>query len=327
MTSGVQYGQFPDPRFTIAHLSDVHLLSPGRKQYEAIVPEVGLMHVLERLSRLRLVPDALVFTGDLADKAEPAAYARLRELVEPVAAEMGAQIVWVMGNHDERAPYAHGLFDRDLGEADDLALPTQDAVYDIDGLRIVALDTSVPRYHHGELSDEQLAWLGDVLATPAEHGTIVALHHPPIPVPMVPQAAVIELQGLDRLAAVLEGSDVRSIIGGHYHYSTFSTFAGIPVSVASASCYTTDVAPKDRLISGVDGHQAFAMVHVYDDRIVHTVVPLADAPEVSGFGLEMLPVIDALSPEERLDQISRKDSEFNQGVEGPMVEPQPDLDP
>jgi Icc protein len=319
----VQYGQFADPRFTIAHLSDVHLLSPGRKQYEAIVPEVGLMQVLERLSRLPLVPDALVFTGDLADKAEPSAYARLRELVEPVAAEMGAQVVWVMGNHDERAAYARGLFDQDLGDVEDLAAPAQDAVYDVGGLRIVALDTSVPRYHHGELTDEQLAWLADVLATPAEHGTLVALHHPPIPVPMVPQAAVIELQGMDRLAAVVSGSDVRAIIGGHYHYSTYSTFAGIPVSVASASCYTTDIAPRDRLISGVDGHQAFTMVHVYDDRIVNTVVPLAEAPEVSGFGLDMLPVIDALSPEERLDQISRKDSEFNLGVEGPMVEPQP----
>ena len=128
---------------------------------------------------------------------------------------------------------------------------------------------------------------------------------------------------MDRLAAVVQGTDVRAIIGGHYHYSTYSTFAGVPVSVASASCYTTDIAPKDRLISGVDGHQAFTMVHLYDDRIVHTVVPIADAPEVSGFGLDMLPVIDALSPEERLDQISRKDSEFNLGVEGPLVEPQP----
>jgi 3',5'-cyclic AMP phosphodiesterase CpdA len=322
----VQYGQFPDPRFSIAHLSDVHLLSPGRKQYDAIVPEVGLMHVLERLSRLRTAPDALVFTGDLADKAEPAAYARLRELVEPFAAEIGAQLVWVMGNHDERAPYAKGLFDRDLGDIAAEDVPAQDAVYDVRGLRIISLDTSTPRYHHGEVSDDQLAWLAELLATPAEHGTVLAMHHPPIPVPMVPQAAVIELHEMDRLAAVVEGTDVRIVLGGHYHYSTYSTFAGVPVSVASASCYTTDVAPRDRLISGVDGHQAFTMTHVYDDRVVNTVVPLAEAPEVSGFGIDMLPLIDALSPEERLDQISRKDSDFNLGVEGPMVEPQPEMD-
>ena len=35
-----------------------------------------------------------MFTGDLADRAEPAAYARLRELVEPVAADLGAEVVW-----------------------------------------------------------------------------------------------------------------------------------------------------------------------------------------------------------------------------------------
>jgi len=319
----VQYGQFPEPRFTIAHLSDVHLLSPGRKQYDAIVPEMGLMLVLERLSRLTPVPDALVFTGDLADKAEPAAYDRLRELVEPFAAEIGAQIVWVMGNHDERAPYAKGLFDVDLGDLPSEALPAQDAVYDLEGLRIISLDSSAPRYHHGELDDSQLVWLADVLATPAEHGTVLALHHPPIPVPMLPQAALIELRDMDRLAAVVEGTDVRIVIGGHYHYSTYSTFAGVPVSVASASCYTTDVAARDRLISGVDGHQAFTMLHVYDDRIVSTVVPLAEAPEVSGFGIEMLPVIDAMTPEERVDTISRKDSDFNLGLEGPLIEPQP----
>ncbi len=169
------------------------------------------------------------------DKAEPAAYERLREIVEPFAAEIGAQVVWVMGNHDERAVFAKGLFDLDLGDDPD-AIPAQDAVYDIGGLRVISLDTSTPRYHHGDIDDDQLAWLADVLATPAEHGSVLAMHHPPIPVPMVPQAALIELLDMDRLASVVAGTVVRMIMGGHYHYSTFSTFAGIPVSVAYDSC-------------------------------------------------------------------------------------------
>ena len=140
----------------------------------------------------------------------------------------------------------------------------------------------MPEYHHGELTDDQLEWLRDVLSTPAEHGTILAMHHPPIPVPTLEPAAIIELLDQDRLAEVVEGSDVRQILGGHFHYTSHSTFAGIPVSVASASCYTTDPAPVDRLVSGVDGHQAFNTVHVYDDRIVHTVIPIPEAPEVSG---------------------------------------------
>src|SRR4029079_5981510 len=107
-------------------------------------------------------------------------------------------------------------------------------------LRIVSLDTSVPGYHHGEISDAQLAWLADVLATPAPHGTLLALHHPPIPVPMLRAAEIIELIDQHSLAAVLAGTDVRAILGGHFHFSSHATFAGIPVSVASASCYTSD---------------------------------------------------------------------------------------
>jgi 3',5'-cyclic AMP phosphodiesterase CpdA len=314
----VQYGQYPAPRFTVAHLSDVHLLSDGIKQYGVVTPEDGLTLALERLGRLDPVPQALVFTGDLADKAQPDAYARLRELVEPFAAELGAELVWVMGNHDERAPYARGLFD---SEASDDDPGPQDRVHDLGGLRIIALDTTVPAYHHGELSDEQLDWLRDVLSTPAEHGTILAMHHPPIPMPTMEPAAIIELLDQDRLAAVVAGSDVRQILGGHYHYTSHSTFAGVPVSVASASCYTTDPAPDDRLVSGVDGHQAFNTVHVYADRIVHTVVPIAEAPEVSGQVGAMREALDALTAEERREIISRKDSDFNN--RGEAHEPQP----
>jgi Icc protein len=300
----MQFGQHPAPTHVIAHLSDPHLLAGGALQYGAIDTEAHLERALARLANIDPPPQALVFTGDLADKGEPKAYARLREIVEPAAAAIGAQVVWVMGNHDERAAYSSGLFDS-ASEAH------QDRVYDVGGLRIVALDSTVPGWHHGELSGEQLAWLRDVLATPAPHGTLLALHHPPIPVPMVPIAAVIELLDQDRLAAVIEGSDVRAIIGGHFHYTSFSTFAGVPVSVASATCYTLDPAPVDRLVSGVDGDQAFTMLHVYADRIVQTVVPAQSSPEVTGREASLTPLLEAMDPAERFDLISRKDSELN----------------
>lgn len=306
----VQFGQYPRPVHTVAHLSDPHLLAGGALQYDAVDPEAGLLLALDRLRRLDPVPDVVAFTGDLADRAEPAAYARLRELVDPVVADLGAQVVWTMGNHDERAPYAAALFDSPLDG-------TQDRAYDVRGLRVLALDTSVPGYHHGDLGDDQLDWLADQLAVPTEHGTVLALHHPPIPVPMLRAAEIIELQDQQRLARVVRGSDVRVIVGGHFHYTSWSTFAGIPVSVASASCYTADPAPLDRFISGVDGHQSFTVLHLYGDeadrQVVHTVVPLAQAHEVSGHGLDVVPLLEALSPEERREIVSNKASDLNQG--------------
>ncbi|WP_193612885.1 metallophosphoesterase [Nocardioides lijunqiniae] len=299
-----QFGQHPAPSHVIAHLSDPHLLAGGVRQYGVVDPEAGLHLALQRLANLEVAPQVLVFTGDLADKAEPAAYHRLRELVEPAAEAMGAQVVWTMGNHDERSEYAAALF----GEK---AHGPQDRVHEVDGLRIVALDTSVPGYHHGDLEDSQLSWLADVLATPAEHGTVIAMHHPPIPVPMLRAAELIELLDQHRLEEVVRGTDVRQILGGHLHYSTYSEFAGVPVSVASASCYTSDPAPDSRFVSGVDGHTALTMTHVYGDRIVHTVVPLAHAPEVSGYPSDVIAQLEALTPEERREALSRKDSDFN----------------
>ena len=296
-------GQYPDPTHVVALLSDPHFLA-DELLYGAVDTAAHLERALARLARLPMPPQALVFTGDLADRAEPAAYARLREVVEPAAASLGAQVVWTMGNHDEREAFSAGMYDAESGAP-------QDRVHDVAGLRIVALDTSVPGWHHGELTDDQLDWLREVLSEPAPHGTLLAMHHPPIPVPMLRLAELIELHDQHRLAEVVAGSDVRGILGGHFHFTSHSTFAGVPVSVAGATCYSLEVAPDQRLLSGVDGHQSFTMLHLYDDRVVHSVVAAADAVEVSGYGLEMLEPFQALSPRERFEMVSRKDSPLN----------------
>ncbi len=306
-------GQYPHPSHTIAHISDTHLLAGGKLQYGVVDTVQHLQMALDRLSRIDPVPQAIVLTGDLADRGEPEAYAQLRSMIEPAAAAMGAQVVWCMGNHDDRTAYARSLFGADP------TADVMDRVYEVDGLRIVALDTSVPNYHHGEITDEQHDWLASVLAEPAPLGTILAMHHPPIAIPMLPAAAIIELDGQDRLATALAGTDVRMILGGHFHYSSYGTFAGIPVSVASATCYISDIAPDQRFISAVDTDQSVNVLHVYDDTIVTSVVPTHDSAEISGFGSDVVPIVEAMSFEERRETFSRKDSEFNRGQEDPLV--------
>ncbi len=312
------FGQYSHPGHVVAHVSDTHLLADGRLQYGAIDTAAHLALALERLGRVDPSPQAIVFTGDLADRGEPDAYRELRAMVEPVAAQMGAQIVWCMGNHDDREAYARALFDAESAGPEVL-----DRVYEVDGLRIVAIDTSVPAYHHGAIDDTQYDWLASVLAAPAPHGTILAMHHPPIPVPMLPAAAIIELEDQDRLARALQGTDVRMILGGHFHYSSYATFAGIPVSVASATCYLSDIAPKDRFVSAVDSDQSVNMIHVYDDTIVTSIVPTHDAFEISGYPANVAALVEAMSFEERREMFSRKDSDFNRHDEDPDSVPLP----
>jgi hypothetical protein len=73
----------------------------------------------------------------------------------------------------------------------------------------------------------------------------------------------------------LRGTDVRSIIAGHLHYSSTATFAGIPVSVASATCYTQDLTGEVGGTRPQDGAQSYNLVHVYEDVVLHSVVPVA----------------------------------------------------
>ncbi len=302
-----QLGQHPAPVRTIAHISDTHFLAANARLYGSVDTDRNLEQALAQLERSGIHPDAIVFTGDLADLGQPDAYRRLRAIVEPAAERLGTKIIWVMGNHDERREFSSLLFDEEGSDA------PQDRVYDIDGLRIIALDTSVPGYHHGAITDEQLSWLADVLETPAPHGTLLALHHPPVPTPLLWAMEMLELHDQHRLASVLAGTDVRGILGGHLHYSTHSTFVGIPVSVAAATCYTLALTEKDKLLSGVNSGQAFNLVHVYDDRIVHSIVPIGDTLEVTGFSSDHRAAIIQMTPEQRLAMFSAKDSPFNKG--------------
>lgn len=277
--------EYPAPERILLHVSDTHLRAGGSRLFDVVDGAQRLARALDAVEASGVRPDALIFTGDLADLGEPGAYRDLRDIVEPLAERLGAQVLWVMGNHDDRAAFRTSL----LGELP--AVDTIDRVDELDGLRVITLDSTVPGHHHGELTDGQLEWLGDALATPAPLGTILAMHHPPVP-SVLPLAASVELLDQSRLADVVRGTDVRAIIAGHLHYSTFATFAGIPVSVASSTCYAQDLTVPTGGTRPQDGAQAFNLVHVYDDTIVHSVVPV-DVPRT-------LEHIDAQEARDRL---------------------------
>jgi Icc protein len=187
--------------------------------------------------------------------------------------------VWVMGNHDDRGAFREGLLGQlHLGE-EQKAAPI-DRVYDINGLRIISLDSTVPGHHYGEISEAQLDWLAEELSVPSRDGTILALHHPPVP-SVLDLAVLVELRDQPGLAEVLRGSDVRSIIAGHLHYSSTASFAGIPVSVASATCYTQDLNVPVGGTRARNGAQAFNLIHVFEDTVLHSVVPIGAYAPVS----------------------------------------------
>lgn len=297
--ASLRFGQYPPPRRTLLHLSDTHLLAGNPPLGGRYDTAANLERTLEAVERLDIRPDALVFTGDLTDLGEREAYRALRAAVEPVADRLGARLVWVAGNHDER-PALH----EELLDSEPMLEPVV-AVNDLDGLRLIVLDTSVPGWHHGDLDQGQLDWLRGILAEPAPLGTILAMHHPPLP-SHLPLFDILELRDQGRLADAIKGSDIRMILAGHLHYSTSGSFAGVPVTVAAATCYTMNLAQPAVEVNGMDAAQSFHLVHVYDDVVTSAVVPVVDAPLGGYFTAAWAEHMAGLSPEERLEEFSRK---------------------
>jgi 3',5'-cyclic AMP phosphodiesterase CpdA len=285
----------------LAHLSDTHLRHPDDPLVRGVLDPRP--HLLRALAAVEAhAPSALVFTGDLSDDGTPESYEELRRLVLPVAERLGAVVIWGNGNHDSRTAFRSVLLGASATRGTDdepTAAPagvgegvlTRGAsatrgtdegplnqVHDVDGLRVLWLDTTVPGADHGEIAPASLEWLAARLEEPAANGTIVGMHHAPLPV-VQDMAASWELHGQAELAAVLAGSGVRAILAGHYHQSGFGTFAGIPVHAATSVCYTQDLA-SGRGMRGQDGAQGWHLVGVHAHTVTSTVAPIAHFPTI-----------------------------------------------
>ncbi|MGD9794436.1 MAG: metallophosphoesterase [Acidimicrobiia bacterium] len=219
---------------TLIQMTDLHLRAGGRKLYGSLDTTAQFHEALESVVADHDRIDALLLTGDLADRGEVDAYRDLRARCDEFVAHTGAIVIGTVGNHDDRAAYREGF----LGVA-----PTSEPVIDvvdIDGLRVVALDSVVPHHVYGEIDDAQLDWLADVLRQPAERATVLALHHSPIP----ERQSFLDLMGLrepERLGKVLAGSDVALVVAGHVHHSLMGSLGGVPVVSAPAIAYETEI--------------------------------------------------------------------------------------
>ena len=278
---------------TIVQLTDTHLRPAGELVHGVVDTDANLTRVLTHLREAGQHVDALVLSGDLSDNGSPEAYRRLRAAVEPVAAELGAEIVYVMGNHDERGAFGEELLDLAPGSVD-TTLP-HDRIVEVAGLRIIALDSTTPLRHEGRLEVEQLAWLSVQLRTPAPRGTVLVLHHPPLPSPIA-TVDFLKLEDADRLAEVLAGSDVRMILCGHNHLTAAAAVAGIPVWIGPALSYRIDPMPPAGRHRGFAGF-GYSRIDVVGSTVLATAIeatpatPVYDRPEAEV--LEQLAAIAA----------------------------------
>lgn len=239
----------------ILHLSDTHLFGDGSLHYGRVDTLAALDRVLERAAAVCGV-DVVAVSGDLSDDGSAESYSLLAARLAPFAADRGAELAFAMGNHDLRSGF-------------ESVLGARETVTHRAGFRIVTLDTSVPGAGYGAIDAAQLETLAGVLAAPAPHGTVVVLHHPPVPAASALLAA-LELGEPEALLEVCAAGDVRAVLAGHYHHALATRARGVPVVVAPGVANSSDpIAPAGTERATVGS--GFAIVDV----------PLVGAPRVT----------------------------------------------
>ncbi|WP_326836030.1 metallophosphoesterase [Amycolatopsis rhabdoformis] len=260
------------PELTLIQLSDTHLCAEGELLHGSVDTFATLETALGTITSSRARVHGLLLTGDLANEGKPEAYRRLASALAPAAAELRAEVVYAMGNHDERAAFRRELRPDSPGDG------PVDSVRWIEGVRVVVLDSSTPARPDGRLEPAQLEWLRDELASPAPRGSLLAVHHPPLPSP-VPSAHLLRLQNADDLATALTGTDVRLIVTGHAHHTGCGSLAGIPVWVGPALAYRSDPLPPPGRLRGRVG-AGISRIDLIDGAFVATAVEIGAAPVV-----------------------------------------------
>ncbi|MGH9122813.1 MAG: metallophosphoesterase family protein [Acidimicrobiales bacterium] len=283
-------------RYLVVVLSDIHLIpggafGAGTSLPELVYPRDNLVAALELIGKWEVPPDVFLLTGDLVHEGDKESYEDLAALMATAAKTTGADVVYLPGNHDLRSNFRRHLLgvdgsgkvggqgegqegddgggggDGGDGGGDDEIRQVQRS----GGLRIVALDSLIPGEDAGELSDDSIEFLRAVLADPAPDGTIVAVHHPPIPSP-IESMSNIRLRNPDRLRDAIAGSDVRIVVSGHNHHISAGMTGHVPVWVSPAIAYRADLALPSGFRGAAGG--AFSRIDIDDDSTTVSAVLL-----------------------------------------------------
>ena len=292
----------------IAHISDLHVLSPlGVEWREALFNKrlTGYANLLRQRGRVyrreylaaviaeaAARADHLVVTGDITNVSLEAEFEAARALLDVAARRV--EVTVVPGNHDiylpsihrdRRFPHHFGHFLKsDLPE---LACDLQSGPFPCVKLRgpaaIVALSSAVPRppfLASGWLGAEQLAALEAVLAHPevARRTPVLLVHHPPVDARPRPLRLRDGLLDAERLRRALGPLARGLVLYGHFHlrlHHRLRTAAGTLDVVGATGAALDHADPSVRA--------GFNTYGIADDGEVVSVETHVLAPDGRGF--------------------------------------------
>jgi Icc protein len=219
----------------LAQLTDTHCRPSGLAAMRVCETNMLTERAFRALAAVRPVPDALLYTGDLAANGLASEYAVVAELLARLVA---MPVYAIPGNHDDRAAMRAGL-----GHLPGLSEGGAFIQYAVDSLpvRLVMLDTVIPGSPVGELCAARLAWLDATLSAAPERPTLIAMHHPPFRCGIRHMDTLNLRNAEDFTAIIARNRQVRRIVCGHHHRPVMAPVAHAMASIATSVAHQVEL--------------------------------------------------------------------------------------
>lgn len=259
--------------FRVIQISDPHIVMPPAK-VSGRIDSLQLLHkavarikkVLEKVSPV----DALLVTGDITDHGDRDSYDAFLDAV----AELQLPVFAIPGNHDRREPMRSAFAEHEYMPA----AGRLNWFADVNGVRLIGLDTLVEGQGGGAVDAQTLDFLESHLNEVGASPVLLALHHPPF-ASGIEFMDSIGLTGGDRLSDILKRSaaDIR-VVCGHVHTAIVSSVGGATVLSAPSLCSTFDVDFRKDAPVGFTTEPGGFLLHNWDDGFRSMVI----GPEQGG---------------------------------------------
>lgn len=204
----------------LIQITDTHLLADPDATFLNLCPEYSFHAVIEDIQQRYPEHVALLHTGDLAQDASTATYARYLDYMR----SQNLNFYQIPGNHDDASIFPFHQPD------------PQPAVIELGPWCVILLNSAVKNHVDGRISDQQLIQLKQCLDLHRDRYLIIACHHHPIDM----QSHWIDQHKLKNTPALLDllqhYSNIKAVLCGHVHQDSLNTWNNIDFLSTPSTC-------------------------------------------------------------------------------------------
>lgn len=207
----------------LLQITDTHIFVDEKEKFDDVDTKASLNEVLNLARDNDWPVDALLATGDLVHDPRTIAYERLLEVFTAI----GKPVFCLPGNHDSPVLMHKLLNNKNVHTSKSI---------EIGQWLIVMLDSFLLNTHAGQLQQDELDLLDELLKGNQDKHVLVCLHHPPVEIGSEWMDSM-RLENPEEFFAVLDKYDhIKAVLWGHIHQEITTKRNNVRLMASPSTC-------------------------------------------------------------------------------------------